>query len=310
MNRYHLLCCVLVLANAGMGYRVSQVHGRAAAPELPRLPAALARMDSFDGARLDAASGKPAVLAFVGGSDRLALDSVAAAVAGTPRDGRRFVLFSDEPSRVKERLRGLDAAVVRMTNGEWLSFIRAATNLETWHVYDELGVLRAKGDFAFGGLQGALEKVLGTAPGYSSALLSSRLQSLFAPDGSGFSEAEPLQLPAGVVLFIGRVMSGCPIATALHRMNEAAERSKGVSFTVLVPTGWRDDEIRTLKTNFSVRIPVTRAPAPVTAAWTDLERTYGSGATAGFLVRFRTGHAPEVFTEATPLLEFLGRGGQ
>lgn len=88
---------------------------------------------------------------------------------------------------------------------------------------------------AIGGLEGAVGKLLGATPEYSAALLTAELRPNFAPDGSSFVDDVPSPTPAHAVLFVGRLMSGCPIATALRNIDDAAAGAEGVSFSVLVP---------------------------------------------------------------------------
>lgn len=77
-------------------------------------------------------------------------------------------------------------------------------------------------------------------------------------------------------------------------------------FPFSCPPDWLDREIEAMRVNFSLRVPVRRAPPVVAMAWRHLERVYGAAATAGFFVKFEPGQDPQVLTEAKPILTFLG----
>jgi len=303
MSRANVLCVALVIANVGMGYYVARRYvAHSGSRSLTHIPPALADLRTVDGARVGPTMGRPTVVAFVSNSEFAAIETLTSLLQSAPKDFH-MILLSDFPSLVGPAVGVEPRSLVMSSVGDWQTLTGAETSLQTWMLYDERGVQRAKGDFTYGGLEGAVGGLLGTISAYSATLLATQLQPLIASDAGGLMRDYATSQEVRRVLFVGRVMSGCPIENALRSVNEAAARGRHVA--VIVPIGWTDQEIDALTTNFQLKVPPNRASAAVTEKWMRLERTYGAASTAGFLVRFDGNAQPQFFTEASTILNQL-----
>lgn len=149
-----------------------------------------------------------------------------------------------------------------------------------WHLFDQAGGERDRGDLVRGGLPGALELFFQAGPDLPGALLgavSGALEhgTLWPPGAPPASAAET----AG--LFVRQPNTSCGSAAAIDALQRAGI---GRRVVIAVPASWSDDEIAAFRWTFDVGIPVHRVSESFTRKWEELSHRFGSDRAGAFLV--------------------------
>lgn len=281
---------ILILLNAATLFHV--ITARTTVVVADHLPDALSRLSTDDQTRLGLSGNLPNLLLLVDPTDASAIAQVNHFLESALAETVKTVIFTPDPTRLTQELK-LEVNESELLHIHELplddvaEMFKLVIGIDRWVIYDRDGIRRAKGNFLYGGLVGAVSQVTGLGPAFSRETLLAELRSVASFDNERRIAAEH-DSGTHVVLFVRRASTGCPIATALRTLQEAAAINPAIAFSVRVPANWDDARMGAFRTTFSLTVPVDTATAVLTSKWDELEDRYGTAPTGGFLAVFDT----------------------
>lgn len=292
-NRKILILSVLTCANVALLAYIGLRKSEASLPpsatrnEIDRLPAVEVVDDRGRRVSLGGLTGGALLVQFVNPKVSSQIDAVSQAVAAFEAGQVSLVLITKDSRELRARLPTLPENVLIIQDDD--ARLRNAFNVpaccDRRFVFNGKGEIQYKDYYYEADLRPRLHSLTGTAPESYPPALTGVLKSIkTGPFASLRDETRGSRSGKAVVVLFDSISTSCPSGEVIKSLGRLAAAHGELPVVAMLPQGYTEADVETLKANLQLGFPVEQAGAELAGKWKELLGVYGEGRMNGSVV--------------------------
>ena len=297
--RIRIILGVLIAANLLLAGYISVVRSRqpvtspdARTTEKKHLPQLQMLDDRGLRLRSEQFLGKPLFVQFINPDVQQQTDLLSAILKDRPRQPVKILVVTPSAQALRARVPSIpdDITVVEKDFKELRSMFELPECCEKTFIFDKTGTRIDQRFYYQGGSLARLHAIVDGKPGYSPALLQEAILSVKSAQLEEIRQ-RTLTSPSGkaVIGLFSLIGTFCPSGELVDSLKGHQAKLQDVEFLILFPKNFTSNDVRNLKSNLKVSIPVALADPELSNVWEGFALRYGQAELNGALVAIDKG---------------------